>query len=387
MLKRFLLMLATVLVIVAAIGFIKFKQIQAGMAMGAKFAPPPAAVSTFKVDQQEWQPTLTAVGTANAVQGVMVSTDLPGIIREISFQSGTPVKKGQELVKLDTTQEVAQLNAARARQDLGKVNLDRSGELLTKRVASQSDYDAAAAEFKQATAATREVEALIERKTIRAPFDGLLGIREVDLGQYLKSGDEVVPLQSLDPIYVDFSLPQQTLGQLEVGRPVEVTADGLPGTTFCGEITAIDPNVNASTRNVRVQATLENPDGKLRSGMFVNTAVLLPTRNEVLVIPASAIDYAPYGDSVFIVEQITPEPPKEGEPTKPGAATEPYTGVRQQFVKLGSTRGDLVEITRGLDVGQEVVSSGTFKVKDKAPVNVNNDIQPGAEAAPQVTES
>ncbi len=387
MLKRFVLMLATVLVIVAVIGFIKVKQIQAGIAMGAKFAPPPAAVSTFKVDQQEWQPTLTAVGTANAVQGVMVSTDLPGIIREISFKSGTPVKKGQELVKLDTTQEVAQLNAARARQDLGKVNLNRNGELLKKRVASQSDYDAAAAEYKQATAASREIEALIERKTIRAPFDGLLGIREVDLGQYLMSGDEVVPLQSLDPIYVDFSLPQQTLGQLEVGRTVEVTADGLPGTKFTGEITAVDPNVDASTRNVRVQATLANPDGKLRSGMFVNTAVLLPSRDKVLAIPASAVDYAPYGDSVFVVEQITPEPLKEGEAAKPGAPTEPYTGVRQKFVKLGNTRGDLVEVTKGLEAGQEIVSSGTFKIKDKAPVNVNNDIQPGADPAPEVDES
>jgi membrane fusion protein (multidrug efflux system) len=381
MLKRFAIMLAAIIVIVAVIGFLKFRQIQAGMAMGAKFAPAPAAVSTFKVGRQQWQPTLTAVGTANAVQGVMVSTDLPGIVREISFQSGTSVEKGRELVRLDTTQEVAQLNAAKSRQDLAKVNLDRILGLLKKRVGSQSDYDAADAEFKQATAATAEVDALIERKTIRAPFAGMLGIREVDLGQYLKSGDSVVPLQALDPIYVDFSLPQQALGQLEPGRTVEVSADGLPGENFSGKITAIDPNVDASTRNVRVQATLQNPDGKLRSGMFVNAAVLLPVRDEVLAIPASAIDYAPYGNSVFVVETITPEPGEDG------TQAETFLGVRQQFVKLGTSRGDLIEVTKGLEPGQEVVSSGTFKVKDRAPVNVNNEIQPGAEAAPTVTES
>ncbi len=375
MLKRFLIMLGTVFVIVLIIGFFKFRQIQAGMAMGAKFAPPPSAVSTFLVDQQEWQPTLSAIGTANAVQGVMVSSDLPGIVRDITFQSGTSVEKGQELAKLDTTQEVAQLNAAKSRQDLAKVNLGRVQGLLKKRVGSQSDYDAAAAEYKQASAATREVEALIERKTIRAPFSGVLGIRMVDLGQYLTSGDQVVPLQSLDPIYVDFSLPQQSLGQLQPGRTVEVRADGLPDDKFSGEITAIDPNVDATTRNVRVQATLKNPDGKLRSGMFVNTSVLLPIRESVVAIPASAIDYAPYGDSVFIVEEIISE---EGEP---------FLGVRQQFVKLGTSRGDLIEVTEGLEPGQEIVSSGTFKIKDGAPVNVNNDIQPGAELAPTVTES
>ncbi len=374
-------MLAAVVAIVAVIGFLKVRQIQAGMAMGAMFAPPPSAVSTYKVDRQQWQPTLTAVGTANAVQGVMVSTDLPGIVREISFQSGSSVKKGQELVKLDTTQELAQLGAAVSRQDLARVNLDRIEELFKKQVGAQADYDAASAELKQTTAATDEVRALIERKTIRAPFDGMLGIREVDLGQYLNSGDQVVPLQSLDPIYVDFSLPQQALGQLEPGRPVEVTADGFPGVKFTGEITAIDPNVDASTRNVRVQATLKNPDGKLRSGMFVNAAVLLPTRDEILAIPASAVDYAPYGDSVFIVEEITPEPAEDG------TQGEPFVGVRQQFVKLGTARGDLIEVTKGLEPGQEVVSSGTFKIKDGAPVNVNNDIQPGAEVAPTVTES
>ncbi len=381
MLKRFAIMLTTVSVIVAALVYIKIGQVRAGMAMGEKFAPPPPAVSTYQVDQQRWQPTLTAVGTANAVQGVMVSTDLPGIIREISFRSGTAAKKGQALVKLDTRQELAQLNAANARSDLAKVNLDRVQGLLEKRVGSQSDYDAAAAEYKQASAATEEVRALIERKTIRAPFDGLLGIREVDLGQYLNSGEEVVPLQSLDPIHVDFSLPQQALGQLETGRTVEVSADGFPGEKFEGEITAIDPNVDATTRNVRVQATLANPDGKLRSGMFVTAAVLLPMRDAVIAIPASAIDYAPYGDSVFIVEKITPDPGEDGE------AAEPFVGVRQQFVKLGASRGDLVEVTQGLAVGQEVVSSGTFKIKDGAPVNVNNEIQPNADPAPTVTDS
>jgi membrane fusion protein (multidrug efflux system) len=369
------LMLAAVVVVLAVIGFLKYRQVQTAIAAGASFAPPPTAVSTYVVAEQTWQPVLRAVGSAKAVNGVMVATDLPGIVREIAFESGRPVKKGQVLVRLDTTQEKAQWNAANARLDLAKADLDRKGELLKKRVASQSDYDASMAEYKQAQAALTEVEALVNRKTIRAPFDGILGIREVDLGEYMRSGDTVVPLQSLDPIYADFTLPQQDLGSLKEGRTVEITADGLAGRKFTGTISAIDPNVDASTRNVRARATLANPGGELRSGMFVNVEVLLPTRGKILAIPASAVNYAPYGDTVYVIDSVK------------NAKGETVKGVRQQAVKLGVSRGDLIEVVKGLQPGDEIVSGGTFKLKNQDPVVINNEIQPDANPSPTPAES
>jgi membrane fusion protein (multidrug efflux system) len=375
MLKKFLLMLGAVIAVWLTLFFIKKHQITQAMAMGAKFAPPPPAVATFTVENKKWQPVLSSVGTIEAVQGVLVATDLPGIVQEIAFESGKPVKKGDVLLKLDTRQEEAQLNASRARLELGLANLNRNAELLKKRVAAQSDYDSTAAEYKQAVASVKEIEALIDRKTIRAPFDGILGIRLVNLGQYMKSGDEIVPLQSLDPIYVDFSTPQQNLAELVVGRSVRVHADGLPGEFFEGKITAIDPNVDTATRNIRVQATLSNPGEKLRSGMFVRTDVMLPERGEVLAIPASAVDYAPFGNSVYVVKELTD---KDGKS---------YTGVQQQFVKLGSSRGDLVEVTSGLQAGDQVVTGGTFKLRNKQEVVVNNDVQVSSDPQPNPADS
>lgn len=373
--RAFAILIACVVVVVAAIGAIKFFQIKAGMAMATKFAPPPAAVSTYVVSESSWQPSLDAIGTVEAVNGVVVSTDLPGIVREIIFESGKPVEKGAELIKLDTTQETAQLNAAMARLELARINRDRNADLLKKRVASQSDYDSAIAEYRQATAAVNEIQATIERKTVRAPFSGLLGIRQVNLGEYLNSGDPVVPLQSLDPIYVDFSLPQQALGEIQVGRTVEVHADGLSGEKFEGVVSAIDPQVDSATRNVKVQATLRNPDGKLRSGMFVNVQLLLPAREKVVSIPATAVNYAPFGDSVFLVEDQKSE-----------SGTEQKVAV-QKFIKLGASRGDLVEITDGLTPGDTIVAAGTFKLKNNAPVQINNDVRPEANPNPTPADS
>jgi len=375
MAKKFIIMIAAVLFVLIALGFIKYQQIQAAMAMGAKFAPPPPAVATYAVVESEWQPVLASIGTVEAVQGVTVSTDLPGIVEKISFESGSNVKKGDVLVKLDTRQEDAQLNAIRARMDLARANFQRIADLLKKRVASQSDYDSTVAEFKQAEAAVKEVEALIDRKTIRAPFDGILGIRKVNLGQYLKSGDEVVSLQSLDPIFVNFSTPQQNLSDLVDGRLVRVRADGLPGESFEGKISAIDPDVDKATRNLQVQATLPNPQDKLRSGMFVEVEVLLPKNGKVIAVPASAVDYAPYGNSIYVVGELTD---KNGKT---------YTGVTQKFIKLGDARGDLVEIRSGVNVGDQVVSGGSFKLRNEEEVTVNNDIQVGANPSPTPEDS
>jgi len=274
------------------------------------------------------------------------------------------------LVQLDTRQEQAQLAAAEARLQLARLNLERFRGLREQGISSQADYDKADAEQKQAEGSVGEIRASIERKTVRAPFAGMLGLRQVNLGQYLKSGDPVAPLQSLDPIYVNFDVPQQEIGRMRSGAPVSVSAEGLPGVDFPGRITAVDTVVDASTRNVRVQATLENPRGRLRPGMFVTTRVILDAKDRVVALPASAISYAPYGDSVFIVEDLK----------GPNGGT--YRGVRQQFVKIGSARGDQVAVLSGIDPGAEVVTSGAFKLRNGAAVEVDNKVQPANDPQP-----
>lgn len=336
---------------------------------------PPEAVTTTTVREETWQPTLSTVGSLTAVNGVLVSADLPGIIERISFESGKPVKAGDVLVQLDMRQEQAQSEAAEAKLQLASQSLNRQTDLLRKRVSSQSDYDTASAEFQQAKAILQEIRATIARKTIRAPFSGNLGIRLVNVGQYVQSGDKIVPLQSLDPIYVDFALPQQHLAELKPGNPVRIQAEGFGTATFSGEITAINSMVDTTSRNIQVQATLKNPDGKLLPGMFVKVDVLLPNEEKVLSVPASSISYAPYGDSVFVVE---PSTGPEGKPNKV---------VKQQFVVLGSSRGDQVAVVSGLKAGQEVVTSGAFKLRPDAEVTVNNEVQPSNESSPTPADS
>jgi membrane fusion protein, multidrug efflux system len=369
MTKRMLIMLGLVLLFVVGIGGWKAFQIHAAIAQAVKFAPPPAAVTTILAKREPWQPSLSAVGSLRAVNGVTVSTDLAGIVSQISFQSGGAVKKGDLLLKMDSQQEEAQLRSAEARRDLAKLNLDRQHRLVTDGAVSQSDYDSADSEFRQAAAAVDEMRALIARKAIAAPFDGLLGIRQVDLGQYLNVGTPIVQLQSLDPIYVEFSLPQQDLDQIAVGKKIRLTAVGVAGAQLEGEITAIDSRLDESTRNLMIQGTIANPDNKLRPGMFVNVDVVLPEK-DAISIPASSINYAPYGDSVFVVKQM------------PGPDGKMSQAAQQQFVKLGPTRGDQVSILSGLNEGDEVVSSGVFKLRSGAPVQVNNSVQPGNESNP-----
>lgn len=348
----------------------------------ARMAPPPPAVTTLVAKGQTWQPVLSAVGSLKAIQGVQVSTDLAGIVSEIAFESGKPVKKGDLLIKLDSQQEEAQLRAAQARLDLAKVSLARKQDLLAKKAASQADYDTAAAEARQAQAALEEVRALIDRKTIRAPFDGLLGIRLINLGQYLNAGTAIVPLVSCDPIYVEFNLPQQNLGQIALKKKVRLSAPGVSEKETEGEITAIDSRVDETTRNIQVEATVRNPGGALRAGMFVKVDVLLPEQNGVLAIPASSINYAPYGDSVFVVKMGES---KDGKPQKLAI---------QQFVKLGASKGDQITILSGLKDGDEIITSGVFKLRGNEPVEtkgvqpkpqpvlINNELQPGNEQSP-----
>jgi membrane fusion protein (multidrug efflux system) len=371
MLKRMLVLVAATILIVAALGFVKFKQIQTAIAQGAAFQPPPSAVTTIVAARENWPATLSAVGTVAAVRGVTISADLPGVVDRIAFESGQSVRQGDVLAILDTRQERAQLAAVEAQQQLARVNFDRVQGLLNERVISRAEFDQATADHRQAEARSGEIRAAIDRKTIRAPFSGVLGIRHVNLGQYLSAGDALVTLEALNPIYVNFGVPQQTAGQMRPGRVVHAKVDDLAGADFTGRITAIDSVVDPTTRNVQVQATFANPRGTLRPGMFVQTEVVLGDAQSVVSVPASAISYAPYGDSVFVVVE-----------TK-GEDGQTYKGVRQQFVKVGPTRGDQVGIVSGVTAGDEVVTSGVFKLRNGSAVLVNNTVTPGNSPQPK----
>jgi membrane fusion protein, multidrug efflux system len=375
MVKRMVLMLAVMVTIIAALGFVKFRQIQTAMAQNASFQPPPEAVTTIVAEQEEWPATLSAIGTMAAVQGVTVSADLPGIVDRIGFDSGRSIQKGDVLAELDTRQERAQLAAIEAQRDLARLNYNRMKGLLGDRVISQAEFDRAVAEQQQTDAQVGEIRATIERKTIRAPFSGILGIRQANLGQYLAAGDPVVPLQSLHPIYVNFGVPQQDVGRIRVGRVVRITARDIAGAEFNGRVTALDSIVDQATRNVQVQATLANPEGQLRPGMFVQTELALGSSQSVFALPASAISYAPFGDSVYIVTDLK------------GENGQTYRGVRQQFVKLGGARGDQVAVLSGIKAGDEIVTSGVFKLRNGAAVLVNNKVQPGNKRAPKPENS
>jgi membrane fusion protein (multidrug efflux system) len=375
MAKRMFLMLMVVVALMATLAFVKFRQFQAMAAQFAAMQPPPEAVTTIVAERADWPNTLTAVGTVAAVQGVTVSADLPGIVNRISFDSGRRVKEGDVLVELDTRQEQAQLTAAEAELELARLTFERMKTLIAHDAVSRSEFDAAAAAEKQAEARIREIQATIARKTIRAPFSGVLGIRAVNLGQYVTSGDAIVPLQSLDPIYVNFGVPQQDAAALRAGREVRITASDLGEVEFTGRITAIDSVVDETTRNVTVQVTLANAAGRLRPGMFVQAHVMLGATQSVIALPASAISYAPYGDSVFVVADLK----------DPEGRT--YRGVRQQVVKLGGSRGDQTAVLSGISPGEEVVTSGAFKLRNGAAVQINNTVQPANSRAPKPEDS
>jgi len=370
MLKRMLLMLAIVVAFVAAVGSVKFFQIKGAMAKQGSYQPPPEAVTTVIAKPEPWQMSLSAIGTVAAVQGVTVSADLPGVVQEILFTSGKPVNKGDILVRLDTKQERAQLAAAEAQRELNRVDLERAKGMVAGGIIPQATYDSASAQFKQADARAGEILATISRKTIRAPFTGVLGIRQINVGQYLEGGAPIVGLQALRPTYVNFTVPQQEIGALPIGSAVQVTSDAIGGTES-GRISALDSTIDEATRHVHVQATFDNADGKLRPGMFVEVKLPRGDNAQVITLPASAISYAPFGDSVFIVEEMK------------GPDGKSYRGVRQQFVKLGGARGDQVAVTTGVKPGEEVVTSGVFKLRPGAAVQVNNSVQPGNNPAPK----
>jgi membrane fusion protein (multidrug efflux system) len=373
----FIVLFAIFLGAMFGLGFVKFNQIQGfiKLSKSGAFAPPPTAVTTEIAKKTDWEPTMDSVGSLAAVNGVTVSTDLAGIVTDIAFESGSKIHAGDLLVHLDTKQEEAQLHQAEAQRDWTLISLKRDKELVDKHAISQSDYDNAEASHRQAQSAVDQSSALIARKTIRAPFDGVAGIRQVNLGQYLKEGDPIVTLQAFDPIYANFSLPQQDLAKLAVDLKVEVQLDAFGNEIFNGKITAINSIVDQSTRNVQVQATLPNADYKLRPGMFAKVSVLMNESKTVVAVPATAIHYAPYGNSIFIVSEMKDQQGKA------------YKGVREQFVKVGQARGDLIAVDSGLSAGEEIVTSGVFRLRNAAPIVINNEIKPGSELAPTPSNS
>ena len=365
--KRMLLMLVLVAAVIAGLAFLKYRQIEAAMAGGASFQPPPEAVTSLVAREQPWPETLTTIGTVVAVRGVTVTADLPGVIQSIRFESGRRVGKGDVLVELDAREERAQLVAAQAELELARANYARAQGLFEQGIVPRADFDRAEAEARRNEARVGQLRATIERKVIRAPFGGVLGIRQVNLGQYLNPGDPIVPLQTLDPVYVHFDVPQQEVEHLQRGMEVRVSSSDAK-VESTGRITAIDAVIDPATRNVKVQATLANSGSRLVPGMFVDAHVVLDEGKPVVTLPASSISYAPYGDSVFVIEAMK------------GPDGKSYRGVRQQFVKLGGTRGDDVAVTSGIRAGQEIVTSGVFKLRNGAAVQVNNKVQPGGTA-------
>jgi membrane fusion protein (multidrug efflux system) len=375
MAKRMFFMLAVVILVVAGLGFFKYRQIQTAIAMGSSFAPPPSAVTTVVAKSETWPSTLDLIGTTAAIQGVTVSADLPGAVAKINFESGQSVHAGDVLVELDTREERAQLAAAESDRDLAKINSDRDQQLVKEGVVARMQSDNSAAQQKSTDAKVGEIKATIQRKTIRAPFSGVLGIRQINLGQYLAAGAAIVSLQALNPIYVNFGVPQQQSPLVKTGRILELTSDDVPGVEFKGRVTAIDSVVNEATRNLQVQATLPNPGGKLRPGMFVQVQLGLGASQKVIPLPASAINYAPYGDSVFVVADLKDPKGKS------------YRGVRQEFVKVQGSRGDQVGVISGVNPGEEIVSSGVFKLRNGAAVQVNNKVQPPNNPKPNPEDS
>lgn len=359
--KRILFAVIGVLVIVAVLAGIKALQIRSMIASGKNFVPPPETVTTATVKGESWEASLSSVGSLTAVQGVNVTAEVSGKVMKIAFQPGTAVRKGALLMQQDISTEEAQLPGALSRVTLNRANLKRADQLLKDGIISHSDHDLALSNSAQAQAQVDTVRASISRKTVRAPFSGRLGIRQINLGQMLREGDPVVTLQTLDPIFVDFSIPQQQLSQLRIGLPVRLTGDALGVDVIAGKITAINPLVDAETRNVKIQATVSNKAERLRPGMFVNVAVALPARQKVRTIPATAVMYAPYSDSVFIVDDA-----REGK----GLV------LRQQFVRLGEKRGDFVAVAVGLKESETVVSTGVFKLRNGQSVVIDNKLAP-----------
>jgi membrane fusion protein, multidrug efflux system len=358
--------------LVAIVAFVfGIKALQIGKMMSSPKMMPTVTVTSAPVKEEDWAPMLSAVGSVSAAQGAVISTELGGTIGEIRFENGAEAKKGDVLVRLDVSQEEALLRSAQAEAELARTDLERARDLAAKKVVSNAELDAAESKVRRLNAVVDQMRSSIVKKTIVAPFDGQLGIRQVNIGQMISAGQQVIALTALDPVYVDFALPEQHVSKLTKDLEVRVHVDALPGREFKGKLTAINSNVDPITRNVPLQATLQNLDHALRPGMFAKVDVMLPETKMTIVIPGSAVSYAPYGDSVFVIEKQ--KDPKTGHES---------LVLRQQFVRIGEARGDFVSVTQGLKAGQEVVGTGVFKLRNGMVVTINNDLAPKPELNP-----
>ncbi|BEP42754.1 efflux RND transporter periplasmic adaptor subunit [Variovorax sp. V15] len=387
-----IIMIGCVLLLVAVLAFGKFMQIRALIAAVPK--PAPQTVSTAEVQKLQWQSQFTAVGTLNPVRGADLSTEVAGLVRTVHFKSGQDVKAGTLLVELNADSDIALLHSAEAAAAQAATVLKRDQAQLAVQAVSQAQIDADTNDLKAKRAQVEQQAAVVAKKSIRAPFSGRLGITALNPGQYVNAGDKLVTLQTLDPIYVDFALPQQQLAGLAVGQVVNLTVDTFPGQAFSGKINAISPKVDAATRNVQVEATVSNPKQQLLPGMFASVKIDVGGEQELLTLPATAVTYNPYGSTVYVVKEA--EPPKPGTAGAPGTPAQPAqpanpSGAKQLvaqqvFIETGATRGDQIAIVKGLTAGQVVVSGGQNKLKNGTPVVVDNSVQPANNPAPTPQE-
>ena len=384
MTKRMLIMIGAVLLLLVALAFGFYLHIQTLIASAPK--PFPQTVTTIKVTAQDWQPTLAAVGSVAPVRGVDVTTEIAGLVREIHFKSGQDVKKGEILVELNADSDKAQLAALEAAADLSATVLKRDKAQFDAQAIAQAQVDADAADLKSKRALADQQRAIIDKKTIRAPFAGRLGITTVNPGQYVNPGDKIVTLQTIDPIYVDFNLPQKAIGSLQVGQVVNVTSDGFANESFPGKITAISPKVDTTTRNITVEATFANPKRQLLPGMFANAAVDAGDKKHYLTLPQTAITYNPYGSTVFVVQTAEEAAAAAKAASAPAPAASSGYFVQQAFVTTGETRGDQVAILKGLKEGQTVVTSGQVKLKNGTWITIDNTIVPADSPNPTPQE-
>ena len=368
--KKLFLPIGATLAVIFVLALVKYFQISAAIAEGAARQMPPEAVTSTKAVREDWPKTLTAVGTLSPVRGATLGAEELGRVAKISFESGAKVEEGQVLVELDTTVEEAELQGALAQAELATLTVKRERTLRERQANSQAELDAAEATFRDRTSRVSQLRAQILRKKIVAPFAGYAGIRLVNVGQIVQPGAPIVSVQAFDPLYVDFSLPQQAIAEAKIGSKVDVSVDVFPGETFAGELAAVQPEIDLATRTVKLQAKLPNASEKLRPGMYARVTLIAPETESVIRVPASSVLYAPYGDTVYVIEKLKDPSGKE------------YLGASPQVVQLGRRRGDQIAVLKGLNGDEEIVSSGVFKLRPGAAVAVNNSVAPSNEAFP-----
>lgn len=396
--KRWLIMIGFVVAMVAVIGGIWGYNVSRKIAAFKAMGVPKQTVTTARAEMDDWKQLVTAVGSLHAVRGADLSNEVAGVVDAIHFESGADVKAGTLLVELRAGDDIGKLDSLRANAELAELTYQRAVAQFDAQAISKAELDTQRANTKSAKAQVAEQQAIVDKKRIRAPFAGHIGIRNADPGQYLAAGSKIVTLQTLDPIHVDFYLPQQQLSTLRSGQTVTAVSDAFPEKSFTGKITAIDPKVDTDTRNVQVRATLQNPKHQLLPGMYINLKIEIGKPEQFITLPVTAVTYNPYGATVYLA--TTADKLNDGAPTKPAAEksafSKPADGnakaasnelfAKQIFVTTGPARGDQVAIVKGIAVGDQVITSGQLKIKNGSPLNINNAVLPANDPNPRPSE-